>query len=389
MNRHRCIYGLFIIMITFLLINCSKENDLSQNKSMQKSNYNQNEFEQIIDNDTRFDIEKANQALENLSVALAIALKDQELRCEIKQEALKKFDGDYEMLYSNIKNKIFKREKTLLDILAEGYLTYQYGKGNQTKKNVCREKLAQATKMIPKLNIAVPVHCEQWNTEHQLPWVTFWPCGINDSEVKELRAFDSEGVCHILDVDLTTDIPIVVLGINERTDKDGNLRSLHFTESGSMLMIDNNNYQESMLYKSKEHYSWDLIVDYFWLRDDHEPAGKGQAEIYIKVKINNIEQNHRIPDADWAVEEDDGWWNVWHYETNYWDSNIMNSEVRAKIWEDDDWPDGDDTVVSWDEWVFGGLKTFSNVGQWDGYYDIKSEKTGWDMQVRYFSQVNN
>src|SRR4051812_13255819 len=49
-----------------------------------------------------------DQSLDNAALTIAASLKDQAIRSFIKKEALKQFDGDYDILYQSIKSNSIK-----------------------------------------------------------------------------------------------------------------------------------------------------------------------------------------------------------------------------------------------------------------------------------------
>jgi hypothetical protein len=163
--------------------------------------------------------EVVNQALEKLVRAFALAVKDVEFRKFIKAEVGKKFDGDYEFLYK------FAREKRFID--GESFET-KLGKGySKVFKQDINEgisRVKELVELIPKFNIAVPVNFEKWDDENYVPLVAYHPVGVDDKLVKKVKAFDSEGNEYWLDAWKAPDFPVIVLGVNERVDDNGNVR---------------------------------------------------------------------------------------------------------------------------------------------------------------------
>ncbi|MCF7828432.1 MAG: DUF3103 domain-containing protein [Candidatus Marinimicrobia bacterium] len=70
--------------------------------------------------------------------------------------------------------------------------------------------------------MAYPVGFEQWNGETPI-WVAYTPLTIDDTEWKDIIAFDAQGKRHVLDAKTPPDQPVLVVGINERTDENGNV----------------------------------------------------------------------------------------------------------------------------------------------------------------------
>ncbi len=91
------------------------------------------------------------------------------------------------------------------------------------------EKLKQA---IPNLQVAVPIHCSEWDTKNYIPLVAFLPFDYNEENTESVIAYDAQGNTHILDVNIEPDVPVIVVGRSERVDENGNL----------IALIENNNY---------------------------------------------------------------------------------------------------------------------------------------------------
>jgi len=68
---------------------------------------------------------------------------------------------------------------------------------------------------VPLLQISLPVNFEKWDGESTI-LVAYTPLTIDDIEVEEIYAYDSEGNEHVLDAKTPPDFPVMVVGINER-----------------------------------------------------------------------------------------------------------------------------------------------------------------------------
>ncbi|SFF64248.1 hypothetical protein [Thermoflexibacter ruber] len=159
-------------------------------------------------NDEGFNYDEINRNLEEFALALAKEMANPEIRKLIKTEAMKQFDGDYDILYKNFKNL-----KMQNGLSVEEHL-------QQKNSNV----RTQASK-IPKFQISVPVNCEGWDTDNYIPLVVIAPQaqGIIERDIKQLKAFDHKGNVYFIDGQKVPDKPVIVLGRSERTDDNGNL----------------------------------------------------------------------------------------------------------------------------------------------------------------------
>jgi hypothetical protein len=77
-------------------------------------------------------------------------------------------------------------------------------------------------KAIPKFDIGVPVHHESWDPKETTPLVAFHHRQeIDDTELERVKAYDAQGNVHWLDAQEVPEQPVVVVGVNERTQVDG------------------------------------------------------------------------------------------------------------------------------------------------------------------------
>jgi DUF3103 family protein len=146
--------------------------------------------------------------LERTAVALARALESSEVREVIKREVGRKFDGDFEVLYRDLANARLSDGSTFRLRLADA---------------ASPEAFDRQAAALPQLQVAVPVHYQDWDTQAMAPLVAYVPTAIAEADLKEVRAFDAKGGLHLLDATNPPDVPVVVIGLNERTDIRGNL----------------------------------------------------------------------------------------------------------------------------------------------------------------------
>ncbi len=130
---------------------------------------------------------------ENLAKDLAKVLSKEAIREKIKFEVQKKFDGDFDILFSNF-IKINDNSKSIKD----------YFSGEKIQNILKNEKL----------NVSIPVKIENWDTKKQL-LVAVW-IGADEKNTNKVLAYDSRGKMYLLDVKNEPDVPVIVLGINER-----------------------------------------------------------------------------------------------------------------------------------------------------------------------------
>ena len=110
-----------------------------------------------------------------IAKVLAKAVKNLDVRALLKEEALKKFDGDYDVLFQLVKNKKLKNNKTLVDFI--------------TEKAESPAQFRKSIDALPLLAIYVPTFfsAEKWDVENQVPVVA-----VRDADDK-LIAFNDKG----------------------------------------------------------------------------------------------------------------------------------------------------------------------------------------------------
>ena len=147
--------------------------------------------------------------LDEIAKALAASMGDESVRTLIKNEALRKFDGDFDILYQSIKERQVGGN-TLNAVLNEN------GRKDGASRTV---PIAQLAAQIPLLNISVPVNIEKWNTGSFEPLVVVSPSSFVQNEMKltTVKAYDKNGKVHYLDSKKAPDFSVIVVGLNERT----------------------------------------------------------------------------------------------------------------------------------------------------------------------------
>lgn len=132
---------------------------------------------------------------EKVARKLAKTLANAGVRNFLKAEALKKFDGDYDVLFTR-----------LLDYAA------------QHPEAVELKELAAITSKFPLLNVAVPVNIDQWDAASFTPLVAYLPDHFDEKSTAPIAAFDAAGTVHLLDSRQAPTVPVIVISQNERTE---------------------------------------------------------------------------------------------------------------------------------------------------------------------------
>lgn len=225
-------YFIAILAITF--VSCNKnENDIdeTQAKTNPDALYAKTEY---------------NLDMRDFAMAVNEAVNtNKSFRRLVKEEALKKFDGDYDILLSNVvekqvshnnidngistPNKV-KANFTVRDLLEDAYYTLneknklqgvkakQLVKSSTSRQNVSAVQQTLIDELIeeyPELQISVPVHAEDLEDESYIPPVTFIPEEVDEKSTKYLPLIDSDGIKSI-EAQIEPDNAIIVIGMNER-----------------------------------------------------------------------------------------------------------------------------------------------------------------------------
>lgn len=146
--------------------------------------------------------------VEEFAKRLAASLKEEEMRTFLKDEASKQFDGDYDILVSNV-----------IDTKVGDESFDDKIKGGTENSNARTSNVVDAATKNPKLNISVPVLIEDWDDQKKQPLVAV-SMGAVEGETKFIKAYDSNGKEYLLDAETEPDVPVIVVGNNERMGKE-------------------------------------------------------------------------------------------------------------------------------------------------------------------------
>lgn len=201
-----------IIFAAIILIGCEKNEP-----SVEVSDINP--FEKSID----FNLQEKNEMLNEYAYILAKSLVDVEMRTKTKEAAQEKFDGDYDILVNTYEAiPLLKKGNQIKDVLIEA----KNSKSNllkSTKESMSGSDFLEAIKKaFPNLQVSVPVHCDEWDTENYIPLVAFLPFDYDEHTAKYITAYDKFGEKHKLSLDVEPTEPVIVVSRSERVDEDGN-----------------------------------------------------------------------------------------------------------------------------------------------------------------------
>jgi len=197
------------IGITLFLQSCQKEEEADN---------------LILDPSVLFEQNDFNTDMYQLTKAVGLSLRNsQDFRKLVKHEALLMIDGDYDVRINMIKDreipappemkKSLNGTCTVRDLI-ESYFPEEF---KSSKKVSTVSLLDELAEQYPDLQIAVPVHAEDWDESSYIPTVTFIPAEFDDLTTESVAGIDSGGDLVVLDAVNEPDDPVIVLSISERT----------------------------------------------------------------------------------------------------------------------------------------------------------------------------
>lgn len=304
---------------------------------------------------------RVNKSLDSMAKLFARAVTDQKTRQDIHAAVAKRFDGDTEVLY-----KALSATSNVRSGLAKAY-------GRTAQSGDALSAVDRMAADIPRFQVAVPAKFASWDPASYTPLVAYMPTGVEDTTLKTVTAYDARGNSYALDAQVAPDRPVIVLGLNERTDDSGKLLRKESiapsrqtaTTSGAMTStLAATSYQVRMV---KVH-----------LINDNEPWAKGSAEISVRAQGCGLSYT----DIDWSsLNDDEDWWygprelgtatcdvifKWWEDDGNNWDFTLSYGSVSLGVHMDD----SDDIIgdIKLDHGTFGGgtnkLSEWSDLQQW-------------------------
>lgn len=212
-----------------------------------------------------------NGSLAALAKLFAGAVADKEFRHTIHASVAERFDGDNDVLWKKLKEKpgaqsalakIVSREKSITTLSAQDAV----------------QSLASG---IPRFQVAVPANFDTWNPTDYTPLVAYTPEGVDDTTLKSITAYDATGKVYQLDAQAAPKQPVIVLGVNERTDDTGALLRNQVTTSDKTT---------AGVQVTAAAATYKAHVEEAVILNDQEPWSKGDAEIYLAAQSRGCDK---------------------------------------------------------------------------------------------------
>lgn len=219
--------------------------------------------------------------MQDVATMVAGALKDVEVRRAIKAEALKQFDGDYDILYSRFAGFAFPNGEKFSDKLAKSFAL-----ANGRTAGEAAAKLKQISSILPLLNISVPVNIDQWDVESSQPLVVFRPVNFSEKTTKTVKAIDGKGNIVTLSAEVAPKVPVIVVGLNERVDDKGEVKSGFLPAETTVKngRVAKANYEEYDRWENYWEYLYQVHYAHESTLDASESWIQGGPEIRLQVK---------------------------------------------------------------------------------------------------------
>lgn len=194
-NFKQKMYFYLLLMCLFFFISCKKEEQFTrQIPQLEVESYS---------------AKSVNSEVSKFAINVSKALENSDFRNFIKEEALKQFDGEYNVLYQFVKESRVNG-KRVIDLL-------------QPEVTGSNEIFDSLLIKVPNIQIAVPVNIEKWNSSTEIPWVIYLPVDFDDSIEQNVIAFKSDGSTITLNSKTPPDFPVVVVSVSQRVDEKLNL----------------------------------------------------------------------------------------------------------------------------------------------------------------------
>ncbi|MCF6353255.1 MAG: hypothetical protein L3J06_09620 [Cyclobacteriaceae bacterium] len=151
----------------------------------------------------------------DLAKKLAANISNPEMKAFLKKEVNAQFDGDFNFLFLNAKNK------PIGDAGSTTFINLLYNSGASNGRLAGNDIVAQIENEYPLLQIAIPelvgASPETWDTESYTPLIAVVPTNYTEaSGVNHILAFDAEGNEHYVDTKNEPENLVIIINANER-----------------------------------------------------------------------------------------------------------------------------------------------------------------------------
>ena len=165
-----------------------------------------------------------NSELDGIAQAISLALQSSEdFNNIIKNKALEKFDGDYDVMLQTLgKQELSDYNSTRVGgngVTTVAMLLNEKFPNNKTRSVAPDDIIKYLTEKYPLLQVSVPVHAEDWEDGY-IPTVVFIGDDYVDGVTEFVKGYDNTGKEVWVDAINEPDVPVIVIGMNERGGLD-------------------------------------------------------------------------------------------------------------------------------------------------------------------------
>jgi hypothetical protein len=200
---------LALLFATIFIIGCESKVDILEPENVELTSFQSNKTKDRLAID--------------FAKALASSLEKEEVRAFVKKEALKKFDGDYDILFSKAKHESVdiggNNGRTQSMSFSEILFDEEMNSTKRTKESF-QSFLDSLQQMYPLLQISIPEqfdnNAENWDINKHVPLVAVVPSDIKELNLPTLPAFDAQGNIHQIDAHTPPEELVIVISDNER-----------------------------------------------------------------------------------------------------------------------------------------------------------------------------
>lgn len=259
-------------------------------------------------------IKNEADAMENFSIALSkAACEHQEIRELIKNESLKKFDNDYDVLYQNIKNRNISDLGTFRDVLVS-YMSSE-------------SEMASIERILPALTIYVSdvtwfdpngFCADNWNTEDNRMAVTY----VNGNG-KCKRLFSNGADLGNIEEGTIPGGPVLIIKNNERIVTSVSTKSGDVTYDFIDDVYDGSLNIETKSNRHKGKYSKSWIAG----QDPEDNSDIISATALNNLNPDIIKAYNMFKDHPYAVQND----YIYYGLTTSSPKGSLRTDVRSKI----------------------------------------------------------
>jgi hypothetical protein len=222
--------------------------------------------------------------------SLAKALNEEEVRDFLKTEALRKYDGDNDIVYSLVKDKVLPSGRTFEDILIK------YSSKSENDSWLSKEPLM--TILVPSIAAFNP---NSWDIKSQIPDVAVDNRHMSNSDNKtEFDAFSADGTRYKVSATIEPTIPFIAIKENERMIVKN---SSNKSAPGDLIAR-----KSTKIVAQNQYYNFFFIGDYNPASEEsaaRTKSKKAEANRYasyysLPAPLQNLQNNlSQIEQRDW------------------------------------------------------------------------------------------